>query len=88
MNIEDRLKNLEKEITLIKQRNSRVETNKAWETSFSRKFFVLILTYLVIVTFMHFAQMPAPWANAVVPAVAFMISTLTIPFIKEYWIKE
>jgi len=44
MNIEDIVKELEK----IKQRNQKVEANKAWESSISRKILLMIFTYLAL----------------------------------------
>ena len=45
------MKDLEKEIELIKERNKRVETDKAWETSWTRKICIAVLTYLVVVAY-------------------------------------
>jgi len=44
-----------KEIKNIIKRNKKVEADKAWETSFSRKILIAVLTYIVIVLFFHFA---------------------------------
>ena len=40
------LKELEREIGKIKQRNKKVEADKAWETSTTRKAIISIFTYL------------------------------------------
>lgn len=82
------LEQLEQEINEIKERNKRVEADKAWETSTTRRLIVLIFTYLVIVIFFYFANLPNPFANAVVPAVAFVISTLSIPLFKKWWLNK
>jgi len=79
---------VEKEIEQIKQRNIRVEADKAWETSFTRRAIITIATYLVIVLFLISINAPSPWFNAAIPAIAFLLSTLTLPFIKEWWIKR
>jgi len=79
--------NLVKEIDLIKGRNKRVEGDKAWETSWSRKVLISILTYFVIVLFFYFAGLPNPWINSIVPAVAFVLSTSTLPLFKKVWLK-
>lgn len=79
---------LQKEIDEITLRNKRVEADKAWETSWSRKMIISILTYVVIVVFFFTANLPEPFMNAVVPSVAFILSTLTVPFFKELWIKK
>ena len=78
--------NLKKEIEVIKQRNKRVEADKAWETSLSRKIIIAILTYIVIVIFFYFAGLPKPFTNSIVPALAFVVSTLTFPFFKRLWL--
>ncbi|HLD37288.1 MAG TPA: hypothetical protein VJA86_01745 [Candidatus Nanoarchaeia archaeon] len=80
-------KELKKEIDRIKERNKRVELDKAWETSWQRKVLIFILTYLVILVFFIFAQLPNPLVNSIVPAVAFVLSTLTLSFFKEMWLK-
>jgi len=78
---------IEREINQIKERNKRVESDKAWETSWTRRIIILILTYLVIVLFLYMTKLPNPFLNAIVPAVAFTISTLSLPFFKKIWLK-
>ena len=79
---------IEEEIKKIKERNERVENDKAWETSWSRRTIIFILTYLVIVVFFYFASLPKPFLNSIVPALAFLLSTLTLPIFKQVWIKN
>ena len=81
------MKELEKEIDLIKRRNKRVETDKAWETSWTRKALIVILTYILIVLFFYFAKLPDPITNAIVPTIAFLLSTLTLNVYKGMWAK-
>ena len=81
------LEDLKKEIEAIKMRNKRVEADKAWETSWTRKLIILILTYLVIVIFFLFAKLPDPFINAVVPSLAFLLSTMSMPLFKKLWLK-
>ena len=78
----------EKEINLIKERNKRVELDKAWETSWTRKILVAVLTYIVIVIFFYFAKLQNPFVNAIVPTLGFVISTFSIPLFKNWWIKS
>jgi len=42
------LEELEKEIQLIKERNKRVELDKAWEISILRETLLIVFTYLNI----------------------------------------
>lgn len=78
---------LEKEIEAIKQRNKRVETEKTWETSWTRRIVVVILTYLVISLFFLFAGVSHPFTGAIVPALAFVLSTASVPIFKNLWLK-
>ncbi|MFH1029668.1 MAG: hypothetical protein V1770_00225 [bacterium] len=84
----DEYKKLEQEISKIKERNSKVESDKAWETSLFRKILIAILTYAVIVLFFYFADLPKPFINAIVPTIGFMLSTLSVPVFKNLWIKH
>lgn len=79
------LKTLQHEIDKFKVRNQRVETDKAWETSWTRKIIVALLTYGVIVIFFWTAKLPEPWLNAFVPTVAFLLSTSSITLLKRWW---
>ena len=79
--------NINQEIKSLKERNKRVEVDKKWETSFFRKFLIKIFTYLVIVIFFYFAELPKPFVNSIVPALAFVLSTLTLPIFKKLWMK-
>ena len=45
--------NIEKERNDIKKRNKNVELNKAWETSFTRKICIMILTYIVVIIYSY-----------------------------------
>lgn len=81
------IKDLEIEIEQIKERNKRVEREKSWETSWTRKIIISALTYLVISLFFLFAGISEPFVNSIVPAIAFILSTLSVPFIKKFWLK-
>ena len=79
---------LEQEVEKIKQRNKRVELDKAWEISYFRRAAITIGTYLVILVFLIIIEAPNPYLAAAVPAIGFILSTLTLPFIKNWWIKK
>ena len=82
------LQQLEKEIEKIKERNSRVEADKSWETSIARRILLAIFTYLAVGFYLSAIAVPNPWVNAIVPSVAFVLSTLTLPFFKKLWLKH
>ncbi len=80
-------KNLETRVKAIEERNARVESDKAWETSYTRRILLVIFTYLAIGFYLSAIGIKSPWLNAIVPAVAFMLSTLTLPVLKKIWLK-
>jgi len=57
------IEDLEKEIHQIKERNKRVEADKSWETSKTRKIIISIATYIVIGLFLSVARIPDPWLH-------------------------
>ena len=79
---------LQQQIDGLKKRNLRVEADKAWETSWTRRIIIFVFTYLVMVIFFYFAELANPFKNAVVPSIAFVISTLSIPIIKKWWLNR
>ena len=81
-------KDIEREIILLKARNKKVETDKAWEVSATRKLLIIVFTYFTIGLFMVFIKVNNPWTNAIVPSLGFLLSTLSMPFFKKYWIKN
>ncbi|MFH1752097.1 MAG: hypothetical protein ABH821_04135 [archaeon] len=85
--LEKKLTEIEKKLMKLKKRNIRVETDKAWETSLTRKIIIFAVTYIVIVLFFFFANLPNPLINSIVPALGFMLSTLSLPYFKSLWSK-
>ncbi|MCX6713223.1 MAG: hypothetical protein NTY66_03395 [Candidatus Vogelbacteria bacterium] len=79
--------NIEARVLKLEERNRRVETDKAWETSWTRRGLLVLFTYLSIGLYLYSINIARPWLNAIVPAVGFMISTLTMPFFKRLWLR-
>ncbi|MBI5227392.1 hypothetical protein HY988_02275 [Candidatus Micrarchaeota archaeon] len=80
------MEKLESEITKLKERNVRVESDKRWELCNSRRIIISIGTYLFAALFLVLINAPNPFLVAIVPAVGFIFSTLTLPFFKEWWL--
>ena len=81
------LNNIQNEIKNIKQRNQKVEIAKSWETSISRKMLISLLTYIVISIFFLYIGISKPYLNAIIPSIAFILSTLSMNLFKNLWIK-
>ncbi len=86
--MEQRIENLEKEIQIIKDRNLKVEADKAWETSYFRILLISIITYIVALKFLYFIGVENYYLNALLPAVGYFLSVQSLPFIKKWWIKN
>lgn len=81
------LSNLEERILKIEKRNKEVELNKSWEISWTRKVLLVIFTYFSISLYLKYIVGIDPWINAIVPAIGFLLSTLTLPYFKKVWEK-
>lgn len=75
-------------LAAIEARNERVEADKAWEGSYTRRGLLIIFTYLAIGIYMWAITVPKPWLNAIVPSLGFLLSTLTLPYFKQWWLKN
>lgn len=76
---------LEERVEKLEARNRRVEGNKAWETSWTRRLSIMVLIYLTIVFYLHFVIHINPWINGLVPVIGYFISTLTVSKLKDIW---
>jgi len=82
-----RVKMLEQEMQRIQERNTRVEMDKAWEASNFRVVFLVLLTYLVTSIVFWLIGVPNPFLNALIPTTGYYLSTLSLPFVKKWWIQ-
>ncbi len=79
---------LEERITELEARNKRVEGDKAWETSWTRRISIAVLTYLTIAAYFRLVMHVEPWLNALVPVLGFLLSTLTVSILKRAWLQS
>lgn len=79
------MNDFEQRLKAIEQRNLRVEADKAWEISWTRRLSIALLTYIVIVVYLSIIHNNAPFINAFVPVVGFLLSTLVLRRIKQAW---
>ena len=77
---------ISKEIAAIQKRNLKVEGDKAWESSFLRRGSITVVTYLIAVLFLQLINSPRSWLFALVPTGGYVLSTLTLPWIKKWWL--
>lgn len=79
---------IKKRLLKIEARNRRVELDKTWETSWMRRLLILIFTYVLIGFYMNAVNIDHPWLNAVIPSLGFLLSTLTISWLKSLWLNR
>jgi nicotinamide riboside transporter PnuC len=80
-------KSLEQRVAAIEARNSKVEQDKAWETSWTRRISLAVLTFVVIVAYQSLINNNSPFVNGVVAAVGLLLSTLVLKSIRDIWQK-
>ena len=86
--MEDRIKKLEDEMLLVKERNKKVEQNKAWEVSYTRRISILFLTYIIAAFALYSIGANNYLLGACIPVLGYLLSTQSLPFIKKYWIRN
>ena len=82
------MEELEKRIKKIEERNKKVELDKAWESSKTRKILIILMTYVFAVLYLKIADTTNPYFGAVVPCVGFYLSTQSINLVKNFWLKK
>lgn len=88
MELEERISAVEAELRTIKERNAKVEANKAWETSWFRIASIVAATYIIAALALLSIGNDHPYRNALIPAIGFFLSTQSLPFLKDYWIAK
>lgn len=82
------IKDLEEEIEKIKQRNAKVELDKKWETSITRKICICVLTYIVVIIYSYLTnKISNIFLSSLVPVIGFTLSTVSLNFIRRIWEK-
>ena len=79
---------LENAIVALQERNKKVEAEKAWETSLERRILIALLTYIVVCSFFVITQTPNPFVSALVPTFWFLLSTVSLDFLKQKRMKK
>jgi amino acid transporter len=79
---------IQKRLEVVEVRNRNKDLDKAWERSWSRKLFIVSMTYLFASLYLYLIGAPTPFINAVVPAGGFMLSHLSLKQIEDLWLKH
>ena len=77
---------LEERIKKIEERNKRVELDKSWETSWTRKICIIILTYIIVITYSFLIrEYNYVLLTSLVPVIGFTLSTLSLKAVRKIW---
>ncbi len=80
------MKDIESRIENIEKRNKRVELDKAWETSWTRRLCICVLTYLVVLLYSYvISKNNNIFLSSLVPVIGFTLSTLSLGFVRKLW---
>ncbi len=80
---------MEERIKKIEERNTRVEIDKAWETSWTRKICIMILTYIVVIIYSYIVRnYDNILLSSLVPVIGFTLSTLSLTLVRKIWEKK
>ena len=80
---------LEKEIKEIKERNKRVELDKKWETCWTRRICIMLLTYIIVVVYSYvIKKYDNIFLSSLVPVIGFTLSTLSLRLVRKIWEKK
>jgi hypothetical protein len=72
----------------IKDRNARVEREKEWETSWTRRLVIVGATWLAAWAWLLNLGVDNAALHALVPSAAYVLSTLSLPVIKRWWMRS
>ena len=80
---------LNNEVEKIKQRNKKVELDKKWETCWTRRICICILTYIVVIIYSYLIRnFDNIFLSSLVPVIGFTLSTLSLKFVRKIWEKN
>jgi len=78
--------NLEERIKKIEERNKKVELDKRWETSGTRKICIMVLTYIVVIVYSYIVRnYDNILFSSLVPVIGFTLSTLSLKLVRKIW---
>ena len=85
--IENRIATIEERVAAIEERNLKVETDKAWETSLTRRGAIILVTYVIATLTFAVIGTEAPYVMAVIPTLGYLLSTLALPPVRKHWLR-
>ncbi len=83
------VRELEERVIEITERNKRVELDKKWETSKTRKICIAVLTYIIVIIYTSIISKTSNvFLSSLVPVIGFLLSTLSLKAVRKVWEKK
>ena len=83
------MEDLKNRLEKIEERNKRVELDKAWETSLTRKLGICLLTYIVVIIYSYIVRnYNNILLSSLVPVIGFTLSTFSLKYLRKIWQKN
>lgn len=76
---------IEQRLEALEARNRKVDQNKAWETSFTRRASICTITYFTACLLLYTLMAPDWYFGAIMPVFGYLLSTLSLPYIRHVW---
>lgn len=76
---------LESRLAALESRNARVELDKKWETSWTRRLAIAAATYFILGGYLWAIGAEPWWVHAVVPTCGYLLGGLALPIIRRVW---
>ncbi len=80
-----KLSEIERRLEKIEARNKRVELDKRWETSWTRRLTIGGLTYMVTFLFLVLLPVDMPAISAFVALIGYVLSNLAVGSMRKIW---
>lgn len=82
------MSSLEDRVARIEKRNSLVESDKKWEISFVRRFFLTATIFSFALLFLWITGQKNILLGAIIPPIGYFFSTLSLPFLRKLFQKS
>jgi hypothetical protein len=76
---------MRRQVAEIQARNERVEREKAWETSWTRRLVIAGATWVAAWLWLRGLAVEHAARQALVPTLAYVVSTFSLPFLRRWW---
>lgn len=76
------------DIIALKEKNKKIEADKAWETSWTRRGIIAAVTYVIVVIWLGMIGVQHQFLHATVPVLSYLVAMAGLPFMKKYWLQK